>query len=244
MPSFEAPNDFGIDRGLKALAAKAGENWREVAEQNRTTGLEGLGGEPLRIALFETTRKYVDSGTQSVGGVPLDELGEIAEAAFRGGTSSEGYGWTLLKSAFARESKVCDSVTAAKLLAGFDRGLAGVVPKDANGERVAFSPFWILTPFQTGTYRTSLPGGGYFESSWSNSLGSCTYDLRTSAKKVSCNIRLALGVSPHSVDANGEAVDFYGSSFDVEPDNDGVAHVVVKYLWAGTPRKNKGKAAK
>ena len=62
-PSFEAPNDFGIDRSLKALAAKAGENWREVAEKNRTTGLEKLSWEPLTTALMEKMQKYADKAT-------------------------------------------------------------------------------------------------------------------------------------------------------------------------------------
>ena len=125
-PSLCVPNDFGMDQGLKTLAAKAGDTWRETAEQNRTTGLEKLSGVTLRIALAKTAEKYVDSYTQSVGNVPLFELGEIVEAAFRGGVLTDGFGWALLKSAFASCAKVDDPVVAAKLLAGFERGLAGV----------------------------------------------------------------------------------------------------------------------
>jgi len=246
MPSFHAPNDFGIERRLKALAAKAGPDWREVAEKNRTTGLEKLWGAYLENALSETTRKYVDPDTQSVGNVPLSELGEIAEAAFRGGLRTGGYGWALWHNFMTSNDRVDDSVTAAKLLAGFDRGLAGVVPKDAAGERIVFSPQWSLASFQTGLYRTSLPGGGYFESSWSNSMGCCTYELRTSAKMVSCRIRFSSGCVPYSVDANGEEVDFSGNAFDIEPDKDGIARISIGYIWAGGPRKNRknGKGAK
>lgn len=37
-PSFAAPNDFGVGVGLATLAAKAGGDWRKVAEGSRSTG--------------------------------------------------------------------------------------------------------------------------------------------------------------------------------------------------------------
>lgn len=244
LPSLEVPHFVGKAERIGELARIAGPDWREVAEKNRTTGLEKLYGGALAIALAKKVDTYIDPRTQSVGKVPLAELGEIAEAAFRGGVHTDGLGWALWKNFFLSNVKVDDPVTAARLLAGFDRGLAGVVPKDANGDCVAFSPCWILTPFQTGTYRTTLPGGGYFESAWSNSMGSCTYELRTSAKKITCRIRYSFGLSLYGVDANGEEVDLSGGEFEVEPDKNGCVQIIVKYLWAGSPRKNKGKAAK
>ena len=191
-PSFSAPNDFGIGSKIRSLAAVAGPDWREIAEKNRTTGLHKLGGYDLVLALRDDVRKYAGSNALDMSKVPLSELGEIAEAAFRGGLNTEPYGWALWRSFFSSDAKVSDRATAAKLLAGFDRGLAGVVPKDANV--VSFSPSWKITSFQTGKYRTTLPGGGYFESAWSYSMGQCAYDILTSAKEIRCQIKLALGI--------------------------------------------------
>ena len=236
-PSFSAPNDFGIAPKIRSLAAVAGPDWREIAEKNRTTGLHKLGDHDLVLALRDVSRKYAGSNALDVGKVPLDELGEIAEAAFRGGLDTEPYGWALWRSFFSSDAKVSDRATAAKLLAGFDRGLAGVVPKDANV--VSFSPSWKITSFQTGKYRTTLPGGGYFESAWSYSMGQCAYDIFTSAKEIRCQIKLALGIRVYTVTVNGEDVDFNGSTFTAIPDKDGVARIKVYYLWAGSPKKRK-----
>jgi len=69
----------------------------------------------------------------------LAELGEITEAAFRGGFETDAYGWALVRGLALSDGKVSDPVTAAKLLAGIDCGLAGVVPCGWNGETVAFA---------------------------------------------------------------------------------------------------------
>ena len=246
MPSFEAPNDFGVSRALRSLAAVVPQDWRETAEKNRTTGLDkAQGGVAISAALAKTARKYVDPETQSVAGVPLAELGEIAEAAFRGGLQTEGFGWGLWSDFIKRRPEVKDPVTAAKLLSGFERGVAGVVPEDPKGERVMLSPSWFLSPFRTGRYSTSLPGGGYFEYSWSNSVMLCIYDLRTSAKKVDFRVKTVNGLTLYSVDANDEEVDFTpGRAFEVVPDKDGNVHMVVKCRQGGRPRKNKRKTAK
>ena len=85
-PTFEAPNDFGIDRSLKALAAKAGENWREVAEKNRKPELKYLSKAKI-IALMQ---KYADKETGDVGGEPLDEMPERFRPSPREPLSTRG----------------------------------------------------------------------------------------------------------------------------------------------------------
>ena len=144
------------------------------------------------------------------------------------------------------DAKVSDPVTAARLLAGFERGLAGVLPDDSKGECVTFSPCWKITSFQSGVYNTTLPGGGYFDSAWSNSMGSCSYDLRTSAKKVKCRIRLHYCIMVYDVMVNGEDVDFNGGTFTAIPDADGVARILIGYSWTGNQKKKaqKKEAAK
>ena len=236
-PSFAAPNDFGVGVGLATLAAKAGGDWREMAEASRSTGLHKLQGDDLIRALHGMSGTYFGTDALDMGKVPLAELGEMAEAAFRGGLYTESYGWALLRWFFMSGAQPRDSVTAARLLAGFERGLAGVVPDDAKGESVTFSPRWKLTSFQTGLYRTTLPGGGYFDSAWSNSMGSCSYDLRTSAKAVKCCIAFQLGVRVYNVTVNGQDVDFDGGAFTVLPGADGVAEVRIDYIWVGSPKK-------
>ena len=236
-PSFSAPNDFGVAAKIGSLAAVAGPDWREIAEKNRTTGLHKLGGGDLTFALRNVALKYAGSNALDMRNIPLAELGEIAEAAFRGGLDTEGYGWALWRSFFSSGARVSDPVVAAKILAGFDRGLAGVVPKDTDV--VSFSPCWKVTSFQTGQYRTSLPGGGYFESAWSHGMGQCAYDIFTSAKEIRCHIRLALGIRVYNVTVNGEDVDFNGSSFTAIPDKGGTARIKIYYLWAGSPKKRK-----
>ena len=239
-PALEASGDFGIDRALQRLAAVAPADWREVAERNRVTGLEKLNGADLRIALAGIADKYADPATQSIGNVPLSEMGEIAEAAFRGKIHTDGFGWALLKSFVMSNVKVDDPVVAAKLLVGFDRGLAGVSPVRGKGERISFSPRWIITPFRSGKYRTTLPGGGFFESEWTNNMGSCKYNLRTSAKKIDCCIKGITGVPIYSVHVNGRDVDFKGHSFLAETDGNGVADILVTYSWTGRVRQKKG----
>lgn len=243
-PSFYAPNDFGVAAKIDALAAMAGQDWREAAEKNRTTGLEKLSNDSLISALQDAAAKHFGSDSLDMGRVPLAELGEIAEAAFRGGLYTESYGWALFRWFMMSNAKVSDSLTAARLLSGFDRGLAGVVPKDARGEVVSFSPCWKVTSFQTGMYRTTLPGDGYFESSWSNSMGSCSYDLRTSAKEVRCNIKLHYCIRVYEVLVNGEDVDFNGSTFTAVPDNDGVARIKINYSWTGSQKIRKKEEGK
>lgn len=228
-PSFYAPNDFGAAAKIRSLAAVAGSDWREVAEKNRSTGLEKMGSEPLAIAISETARKYAGADSLDVSKVPLAELGEIAEAALRGGTRTEAYGWALLRSFFESNATVSDPAAAARLLAGIERGLAGVVPADAKGERVTFSPRWSIATFQTGTYRTTLPGGGLFESSWKHGVGLYTYELRTTAKKITCCPRLALGIGQLSATVNGKKVEVSGGAFTVEPDENGVAKLEVLF---------------
>ena len=236
-PSFSAPDDFGVGVGLATLAAKAGGDWRKVAEGSRSTGLHKLQGDDLIRALHGMSRKYFGTDALDMGNVPLAELGEMAEAAFRGGLYTESYGWALLWWFFASGAQPQDSATAARILAAFERGLAGVVPDDAKGENVTFSPRWKLAPFQTGLYRTTLPGGGYFDSAWSNSMGSCSCDLKTSAKAVKCRIALPLGIRVYNVTVNGEDVDFEGGAFTALPDVNGAAEVRIEYLWAGSPKK-------
>ena len=107
-PTFEAPNDFGIDRSLKALAAKAGENWREVAEKNRKPELKYLSKAKI-IALMQ---KYADKETGDVGGEPLDEMPEIAEATFLAGDFCFPYGIALWRHFFENKVLVRDKVTA------------------------------------------------------------------------------------------------------------------------------------
>ena len=236
-PSFESPNDFGVGRKIKALVAKAGDDWREVAERNRSTRLHKLQGDSLTRALQEMSRRYFGSDALDMGKVPLAELGEIAEAAFRGGLYTESYGWALFRWFMMSDAKVSDPVTAARLLAGFERGLAGVLPDDSKGECVTFSPCWKITSFQSGAYNTTLPGGGYFDSAWSNSMGSCSYDLRTSAKKVKCRIKLHYCIMVYDVMVNGEDVDFNGGAFTAIPDADGVARIRIGYSWTGNQKK-------
>ena len=216
-PLFETPNDFGIGPGLAKLAAKAGAGWQ----------------------VQEMSRRYYGSDALDMAKVPSAEIGEIAEAALRGGMRTEAYGWGLLRWFFMTGARIPDSEAAARLLAGFERGLAGVVPDDARGESVTFSPLWKVTPFQTGLYRTMLPGGGYFDSAWSNSMGSCSYNLKTSAKKVECRIALQLGIRIYNVMVNGLDVDFNGGAFTAFPDSDGAAEIRIDYLWSGSPKKKK-----
>ena len=82
-PSFDSPTIPHCGEKIKALAALAGPDWRAVAEKNRTTGLERLSWGPLKDALVEKMQKYADKETGDVGGEPLDEMPEIAEATFR-----------------------------------------------------------------------------------------------------------------------------------------------------------------
>lgn len=236
-PSFSAPNDFGAAAKIRSLAAVAGPDWREVAEKNRTTGLHKLGGDDLTLALKNLSLKYAGSNALDMRNVPIAELGEIAEAAFRGGLNTEGYGWGLLRWFLSSDVRTTDPVVAARILAGFDRGLAGVVPKDADV--VSFSPCWKVTSFQTGKYRTTLPGGGYFESAWSHGMGQCAYDIFTSAKEIKCRVKLVLGIRVYNVTVNGEDVDFDGGAFTAIPDKVGVARIKIYHLWAGSPKKRK-----
>ena len=241
-PSFHSPGDtIRMGARIKALADVAGADWREIAERNRTTGLHELDGRQLKSAVQKKAAAFTGTGALDTGKVPLAELGEITEAAFRGGFETDAYGWALVRGLALSDGKVSDPVTAAKLLAGIDCGLAGVVPCGWNGETVAYAPRWILSSFQTGDYKTTLPGGGYFESSWSNSMGSCSYVVRTSAKRLDCCIRLPYALNVYNVAVNGEDVasttaDFT-SSFTAVPDRDGVARIDIYYIWAGGPKK-------
>ena len=232
-PSFEAPNDFGIDRSLKALAAKAGENWREVAEKNRTTGLEKLSWGPLTTALIEKMQKYADRETGDVGGEPLDEVGEIAEAAFRAEGFCFTYGLALWRYFFEKGKPVRDKVTAAKLLNGFERSVAGVVPMDDKGEKVEFSPRWLLTHCQYGRYKTSLPSGGSFESSWSNCNKRISFDIKTTAKTLDCHVTPAAFMGFYYVLVNGKHINFghsaKGCDFVVNVDGGNPVHIELQH---------------
>ena len=83
LPSFDVPTIPGCGEKIKALAALAGPDWRAVAEKNRKPELKHLSKAQI-IALMQ---KYADKETGDVGGEPLDEMPEIAEATFRARTN-------------------------------------------------------------------------------------------------------------------------------------------------------------
>ena len=229
LPSFDVPTIPGCGEKIKALADVAGPDWREVAEKNRTTGLEKLSWGPLKDALVEKMQKYADKETGDVGGEPIDEVGEIAEAALRSENFAYPYGIALWRHFFMYGKPVRDKVTAAKLLNGFERSLPGIVPIDDKGEKVEFSPRWLLTHCKWGTYKTMLPDGGYFESSWTNSSQKLVFDIKTSAKTLECHVRPAYVFGFRKVTVNGKDVDFgrsmRGCNFVANPDDSGVVHM-------------------
>ena len=237
-PSFSAPYDFGIGKRIESLVAVAGPDWREVAARNRTTGLEKLSWKPLESALVERMQKFADKETGDVGGEPLDEMPEIAEASFRG-NGTFPYGVALWRHFFAKGKPVRDKVTAAKLLAGFERVFPGIVPLDTKGEAVEFSPGWMVTHVQSGTYKTSLPGGGYFKSSWSNNSQRLVHEVKTSAKRLECHVRPGIFMAFRGVKVNGREVKFEpsqrGCDFTAEPDENGVVRIELLHStsWAG-----------
>lgn len=244
VPVFEAEDDMGINSRLRSLAAVAGPRWREIAERNRTTGLERLSYEPLRSALVAVMRKYANPVTHEIGGEPLDELGEIAEAACRG-MFCNTYCWALWRDFFSKDAKVDNAVTAAKLINGFERSMAGVRLIDPKGERIDFAPEWQIAPFRAGTYRTVLPDGGHFAASWSNTFYTLHYRIDTSAREVSCHIKAGIedGFSRLAVD--GEETGFTrsmrGCNFTVIPGADGVAEIVLRKWIKWGSGKVKGK---
>ena len=81
VPSLTVSHNPRCESKIKALAALAGPGWREVAEKNRKPELKYLSKAQI-IALMQ---KYADKETGDVGGEPLDEMPEIAEASFRAG---------------------------------------------------------------------------------------------------------------------------------------------------------------
>ena len=236
-PSFFAPYDFGVADRLKSLSSAAGPGWREESEKNRSLDLHKRYGDDLTLAVQDISLKYAGTNSLDTSKVPLYELGEIVEASFRGGINTESYAWALLRNFFKSDIKVTDTVVAAKILASIDKNLAGVTPKDSKGETVYYAPYWRITPFQSGSYRTPLPGNGYFESKWSYSMGECSYDVRTSAKRIDCKIGIALFLKVYNVTVNGEDVDFNSSSFTAIPDINGVAKIKIHYSWTGKKKK-------
>lgn len=78
-PSFDSPTIPHCGEKIKALAALAGPDWRAVAEKNRKPELKHL----TKAKIIALMRKYADKETGDVGGEPLDEMPEIAEATFR-----------------------------------------------------------------------------------------------------------------------------------------------------------------
>ena len=229
LPTFEASYSPHCGEKIKALAALAGPDWRAVAEKNRTTGLERLSWGPLKDALVEKMQKDADKETGDVGGEPLDEMPEIAEAALRSENFAYPYGIALWRHFFIYSKPVRDQVTAAKLLNGFERSLPGIVPMDDKGEKVEFSPRWLLTHCKWGTYKTTLPCGGHFESSWTNSSQKLVFDIKTSAKTLECHVRPAYIFGFRKVTVNGRDVDFgkstRGCDFAANPDDSGVVHM-------------------
>lgn len=225
LPSFSAPYDFGIGKRIESLAAVAGPDWREVAEKNRKPELKYLSKAQI-IALMQ---KYADKGTGDVGGEPLDEMPEISEASFRAGDFCFPYGIALWRHFFESKVPVRDKVTAAKLLNGFERTFAGVVPKDDKGEKVEFSPRWLATHFQNGKYSTPLPGGGYFESSWTNSQRSLCLSVKTSAKFLDCHVMPMFFMAFRKVVADGKDIEFgrsaKGCDFSVELGENGMIDI-------------------
>lgn len=202
LPSLESPCLHGAGGHISKLAALAGPDWREVAEKNRKPELKCLSKAQI-IALMQ---KYADKETGGVGGEPLDEMPEIAEATFLAGDFCFPYGIALWRHFFENEVLVRDKVTAAKLLNGFERTFAGVIPMDDTGEKVEFSPRWLATHFKYGKYSTPLPGGGYFRYAWTNDYSHFAIEIQTSAKTLDCH------VTPFSafgtVKVNGMKIDF------------------------------------
>lgn len=229
LPSLEASYFGGKSGRISELAKVAGPDWRDVAEKNRTTGLENLSFGPLKAALIDKMQKYADRESGDVGGEPLDEVGEIAEAAFRAEGFCFTYGLALWRHFFEKGKPVRDKVTAAKLLNGFERSVAGIVPMDDKGEKVEFSPRWLLTHCQYGRYKTSLPGGGSFESSWSNNNKRISFDIKTTAKTLDCHVTPAAFMGFYKVWVNGKEVDFKRSSkgcdFVVNTDGGNPVHI-------------------
>jgi hypothetical protein len=235
--SFIAPNDFGINDKIKDLSSVVGPSWREVAEKNRTLNLHKLHGEDLTFALHDISLKYAGTNSLDTSNVPLNELNEIVEASFRGGINTEAYAWALLRNFLTSDKKVSDPTTASKILSCIDKNLAGVTPKDNKGDVISFDPYWRITSFRSGSYKTVLPCDGFFESKWSYSLGECSYDLRTSAKRIDCHIGIALFMKVYNVTVNGKDVDFNSTKFTAIPDKDGVAKIKIIYSWTGKKKQ-------
>ena len=63
LPSLEASYFGGKSGRISELAKVAGPDWREIAEKNRTTGLEKLSWGPLTTALIEKMQMYADKKT-------------------------------------------------------------------------------------------------------------------------------------------------------------------------------------
>ena len=235
LPAFDAPTIPHCGEKIKALAAVAGPDWRDVAEKNRKPELKRLSKAQI-IALMQ---KYADKETGDVGGEPLDEMPEIAEATFRTGEYCQPYGIALWRHFFESKVPVRDKVTAAKLLNGFERTFAGVVPMDDKGEKVEFSPRWLVTHFKYGKYSTPLPGGGYFKSSWTNDCSHFAMEIQTSAKTLDCH------VMPFSafwtVSVNGKKIDFghSGRGCDFVVDVEGKDTVQIDLTHAGSWPKKK-----
>ena len=96
LPSLESPCLHGAGGHISKLAALAGPDWRAVAEKNRKPELKYLSKAQI-IALMQ---KYADKETGDVGGEPLDEMPEIAEASFRAGDFCFPYGIALWRHFF------------------------------------------------------------------------------------------------------------------------------------------------
>ena len=237
-PKFSATYDFGIGKSLTALSSVAGPGWREIADKNRTTGLEKISGRQLKNRLVAMMQKYADKETGDVGGEPVAEIGEISEAALRG-EGTFPYAVELWRQFFAKGVQVKDRVTAAKLLSGFERTFPGIVPLDSRGEVVEFSPGWLITHVQSGSYRTHLPNGGFFESSWSNNSQRLVHVVRTTAKRIECHVRPATFMAFREVQVNGRKVAFKssprGCDFEAVPDADGVVRIELLHSqsWTG-----------
>lgn len=233
LPSFEASYLADKPDRIGELAKIAGSDWRDVAEKNRTTGLENLSFGPLKAALIDKMQKYADRESGDVGGEPLDEVGEIAEAAFRAEGFCFTYGLALWRHFFEKGKPVRDKVTAAKLLNGFERSVAGIVPMDDKGEKVEFSPRWLLTHCQYGRYKTSLPGGGSFESSWSNSYQRIVFDIKTSARTLECHVTPAIYSAFNAVIVDGKGVAFghsgKGCDFVINTDGNKRVHIEMSH---------------
>jgi hypothetical protein len=237
LPSLTVPNNPHCESKIKALATKVGDDWREVAEKNRKPELKYMSKAQI-IALMQ---KYADKETGDVGGEPLDEMPEIAEAAFRAGDFCFPYGIALWRHFFENEAAVHDSITAAKLLNGFERTFAGIVPLDDKGEKVEYTPRWLATHFQHGTYGTSLPGGGFFESSWTNSHRSLCLSIKTSAKILDCHVMPMFFMAFRKVVAGGKDIEFGGSAkgcdFSVEVGENGMIDIELYHSLQWPKRK-------